>query len=84
VSSHSRDQRVSRALPLAPTFSESPDSALCPIDNEFANLEACNRNLVEQQAANAAVPEGERADRQPSDRECANREGTNCDCSGGM
>ena len=51
----------------------SLDSALCPIDDEFANLEVSDRNLVEPQAANAAVPECECANGQPSDRECANR-----------
>src|SRR4030095_16602831 len=68
---------------VARSSSGSLDSPLCPIDDEFANFEACDRTLVEQQAANAAVPEYECANRQPSDREGANRARTNCHCSGG-
>ena len=32
---------------VARTFSGSLDAALCPIDDEFANFEACDRHLVE-------------------------------------
>ena len=76
--------REARSLPRpGRPESRSDRPPLWPIDDEFANLEACDCKLVERQAAHAAAAECERANGQPADREGAYRVRTNCHRAGG-